>query len=665
MRKPHSFALFLHASALRSFVSAGSLQRKIRRQLRRWSGGAFVALGVLSFAMPMAAQNSPESAEIMHAGPSVHVSEALPSDPHGEVEIAANPQDAKELVACSMVFPNDSPTTDVVTYVTFDGGKTWKLALRTRGEDEHQSWDPDCGYGPGHVLYSLSEGLGAQYPDDNYDRIDRSIDGGQSWETFTRASHAERSFLVVDERPGLQHGWLYLYGMGADPGSIRVGYSTDGGKTFFTQVVPSEHGTHVVNIGPGVMLSDGTLVIPMPVLKQPADESQQGFRVRLPALIRVVRVKFQRANWPLKVETSTVAPWFADFEPNGSYYTTLAVNSSQGPFRDRIYAAWEDRSSGRSQVKLSYSADEGKTWSHPRVIDDDMARQVGDTIYGPDDIHGIVGVNLEGVVGVMWLDRREYPGDLGWAVRFCASLDGGETFLPSIKASNVDYDPSRGGRVPLFGDGDWNFKVKSTNTLSIGWFTFHGGHTMGLTADANGGFHPLWVANPTGIPQLWTTNIAVDGKAVKNGSPDLAKLEDGTKLVRLEFLDRYYNLKTHSLDFDLRLKNASKTRIRGPLKVRVLDVGSYVGEVTIQVGGAERSVEGTVWDFTSVLPVGVFGPGEITKTIHVHLILHGIDPFSQIGRFAMFETPLAILTTKVLAGSIEEPQHESGPQTMR
>jgi len=655
MRKLGRFASLLHPSAMCTSFSGFSLERKIARLPRRWGGGTFVALGLLALAMLVAAQNAPSSAEIMRAGPSVHVSEALPSDPHGEVEIDANPQDANELVACSMVFPNDSPTTDVVTYVSFDGGKTWKLALRTQGEDGHQSWDPDCRYGPGNILYSLSEGLGAEYPDDNYDRIDRSTDGGKTWETVTRAIHAERSFLVVDERPGPQQGWLYLYGMGADRGSIRVGYSTDGGKTFFTQVVPLEHDTYVVNIGPGVMLSDGTLVIPMPVLKQPPDESQQGFRVRLPALIQVVRVKFQRQNWPLKVETSTVAPWFADFEPNGSYYTTLAADSSVGPFRDRIYAAWEDRSSQRSEVKLAYSADEGKTWSHPRLIDDDVARQVGAAIHGPDDIHGIVAVNKEGVVGVMWLDRREYPDDLGWAVRFRTSLDGGETFLPSIKASNVDYDPSRGGRVPLFDDGDWRFKVKSTNTLSIGWFTFHGGHTMGLTADANGGFHPLWVANPTGMPQLWTTDITVEGKAIKNGSPDLAKLEDASKFVRLEFLNRYYNLKTHSLDFDLRLENASKATIRGRLKVRVLDAGSYMGDVTIRADGKERSVEGTVWDFTSLLPAGVFRPGDITKPMHVQLTVTGIDPFSQIGRFSFFETPLAVLTTKVLASAIDQP----------
>lgn len=620
----------------------------------QWSSALAAGTAWLLLATPLTAQVERNAGGPIHVGPSVHVSKDLPSDPHGEIEIGANPQDAGQLAACSMLFANDSPTSEVVTYVSFDGGQTWKLALRTKGPDDHESWDPDCRYGPGHVLYSLSEGTGPDYPD-SYDRIDRSSNGGKSWETFTRAIHAERSFIVVDDRPGPQNGWLYLYGMGADTNSIRVGYSTNGGKTFSTQVVPMEKGTYDVNIGPGAILSDGSLVFPMPIMKQLPEESQQGFRVRLPAQIRLIRVKFQQPNWPLKVETSEVAPWFADFEPNGSYYTTLAVDQSAGPFRDRIYAVWEDRSSGRSQVRLSFSKDLGKTWSPPRLIDDDIARQVGETIHGPDDIHGVVAVNPQGVVGVMWLDRRDFPDDLGWAVRFRASLDGGETFLPSVEASTVDYDPSRGGRVYLFGDGG-GLTVHSTNTLSIGWFVFHGGHTMGLTADAKGGFHPLWIANPTGIPQVWTTDIQVDGQAVKNGSPDLAKLQNASKLVRLEFLDRYYDMKAHAVDFDLRLENSSKEAIRGPVKVRVLDVGSYVGAVTIPEGAVEKSAEGTVWDFSSFIPGGVFEPGYITKPIHVHMVVQGIDPFTQIGRFSFFLTPLATLHTKVLVGSVAKSQ---------
>lgn len=656
MKIGHVVASTLRPSGTGSPPLGNSPKRALTSPFLLWSSLGLLVLGLSAAALPVAAQSAPSAGVDVQVGPSVQVSAALASDPHGEVEIGANPSDANELAACSMVFPNDSPTNDVVTYVTFDGGKTWKLSLRAKGDDGHASWDPDCQYGPGRILYSLSEGRSSNYPEDDYDRIDRSTDGGNTWGSPTFVAHAERSFLLVDKRPGPRHGWLYLYGMGPDEDSISVGYSSDGGKSFFTQVVRAKQGMRVANIGSGVILADGTLVFPRPIFQKPAPGTPQTFRVELPGSIQVVRAKFQQPNWPLKVETSTVAPWFADFEPNGSYYAYLAVDSSHGPFRGRIYAVWEDRFSGRSQVKLAFSSDEGKTWTQPRVLDDDVARQVGDTIHGPDDIHGNVAVNKFGVVGVMWLDRRDYADNLGWSVRFRASLDGGETFLPSSKASNADYEPGRDGPVPLFGDGDWEFKTQSTNSLTIPWFAFHGGHTMGLAADADGGFHPLWIANPAGTPQVWTTDITVKGHAVKNGSPGLAELKNANKRVRLEFLDRYYNVKTHVLDFDLRLENVSNALLRGPLKVRVLNVGSYIGQVTVNSGGAEKSVEGTVWDFTPFLHDGVFRPGEITKPIHVHLTVRGIDPFSQMGHFALFETPVAVLTTKVLAGSIDLPK---------
>jgi hypothetical protein len=41
-------------------------------------------------------------------------------------------------------------------------------------------------------------------------------------------------------------------------------------------------------------------------------------------------------------------------------------------------------------------------------------------------------------------------------------------------------------------------------------FKFMGGDTAGLTADASGVFHPVWVDNHTGVPQVWTARVTVE-----------------------------------------------------------------------------------------------------------------------------------------------------------
>src|SRR5260370_25424635 len=141
------------------------------RQLNWWM---VLLVFILFSRVPLAAQNPKVSSNTVRVGPSVNVSSDLPAEPHYEMEIAANPADGKQLMACSMLFPNSLPSLDVVTYLSFDGGKTWKLTLRTKRESIHPSWDPDCQYGPDNIAYSLSERLGLQY---SYNRIDRSMDG--------------------------------------------------------------------------------------------------------------------------------------------------------------------------------------------------------------------------------------------------------------------------------------------------------------------------------------------------------------------------------------------------------------------------------------------------------------------------------------------------------
>src|SRR5207247_9521570 len=99
--------------------------------------------------------------------------------------------------------------------------------------------------------------------------------------------------------------------------------------------------------------------------------------------------------------------------------------------------------SGRSGILLSYSGDGGRTWSAPRTVNDDRPRLKGP---GPDDFLPDVAVNAAGVVGVAWNDRRDHPDNLAYTVRFTASLDGGDTFLPSVRVSPQPHVPGGGQR---------------------------------------------------------------------------------------------------------------------------------------------------------------------------------------------------------------------------
>ncbi len=101
-----------------------------------------------------------------------------------------------------------------------------------------------------------------------------------------------------------------------------------------------------------------------------------------------------------------------------------------------------------------------------------------------------LAVNRDGVVGMLWYDRRDNPDNLSYYARFMASVDGGEKWLPSVRVST---DPYESGPVAK----------KSA-------FPGNGGDTAGLAPDANGVFHVVWIDDRTGVPQMWTATVRVD-----------------------------------------------------------------------------------------------------------------------------------------------------------
>src|SRR5437016_12973070 len=94
------------------------------------------------------------------------------------------------------------------------------------------------------------------------------------------------------------------------------------------------------------VLSDGRLAILFPIVTPPDT---------LP------RSKPDKPNASLQLVTSedggesfskatTVSEVFMVLKPGFTVPATLAVDRSSGPFRDRLYAAWWDFRSGRSEI---------------------------------------------------------------------------------------------------------------------------------------------------------------------------------------------------------------------------------------------------------------------------------------------------------------------------
>jgi WD40 repeat protein len=412
----------------------------------------------------------------IRVGPNVHVSKSRENSAHGEVIIAADPKDPARLLAASVI---SVPTKDrdnvpsVVAYRSFDAGKTWELAL-AKGED---FGDPALAFDPEGCAYFVALHRGFR-PESC-----RSRDGGKTWQApIKMADQVDRPFLTVDHTTGKFRGRLYCNGnlIGKDGFRPTVYVSRDSGKTFAPpKPLSVKDGTSDVP-GTCVVLSDGTLVVPYKVLDLPTN-GRYSIRVR----------RSINGGESFLDEQYLLGRDFLD----GAHHfdaPVLAVDPGSKAFKDYLYLVWSENTSVGSRAMFVVSKDKGVNWSTPVHISEQVDDKDEAKARRFHSVLPCVAVNAAGVVGVSWYDSRDSQEKKRCCnLRFRAALDGGKTWLPSATVTDVA--------------SSFDLMSKTDGHKGI-WL----GETAGLAADAAGHFHPLWVDNRTGVPQVFTAKVTVD-----------------------------------------------------------------------------------------------------------------------------------------------------------
>ncbi len=117
-------------------------------------------------------------------------------------------------------------------------------------------------------------------------------------------------------------------------------------------------------------------------------------------------------------------------------YPALTADITDGPYDGRFYCAFTDRAAdGFLDAYMTVSTDSGKTWSPRLRLNDDP---VGN---GVDQFHPWISVNPDGVVSVAFYDRRLDPSNLEFDLWMTHSFDGGQTWTPNQRVSNVSSNP--------------------------------------------------------------------------------------------------------------------------------------------------------------------------------------------------------------------------------
>jgi hypothetical protein len=609
------------------------LSRQWRRHLVAW---VVVLAGILP---------RPSVAQIT-VGKNVQVSRVNAQVTHEEFISASDPNDASRIMVCSDVFPRGVLQTAV--YASFDGGNTWQETLHT--DQLAGGGDPACAYGVHNdAYYAVLGGLKDAKPDDKEKFsmwIYRSSDAGKTWEGPVGLPGIDREYLIADNTQGKYRGRIYMNGTGFMESfgeSDKLGtsalyvYATEDGRVIRGPAQRASLSPRwILGMANSVVLSDGTLASLFGEFKTmdlAGEMDRSRTNVQPNGVLRVVTS--DDGGTTLK-SGSTVSQWYMHRpRSEGGVIPMIAADPGSAAFKDRLYVVWADIRSEHLQILLAYSADKGKTWSTPRVMSDEG--YVGDPAKGPDAITPVVAVNPAGVVGVAWADRRDSPDNLGWWYRFTASLDGGETFLPSVKVSEAanTYGGNRGWTPAGSGGPTGTGEVASIN-FSIGAdiFLYNAGHTGGMSADPSGVFHPVWVDNRTGVAQIWTSAVKVAGNVIKHGSAELADLDDIADKLKLEVDNTDFDAAKNLVTLTVRLKNTSKETVIGPVKGRVRRTWSGVGSVAIVDADNHLAGEGAVWDFSSLLNSGQLKPEESSQTRKLVFQLSNVHQISANANYS-------------------------------
>ena len=141
--------------------------------------------------------------------------------------------------------------------------------------------------------------------------------------------------------------------------------------------------------------------------------------------------------------------------------------------------------------------------------------------------------------------------------------------------------------------------------------------------------------------------MRVAGKATRNGSEDLAALDDLTPLTTLERVRSDYDRRTQTASVTVRLENTSKQAIEGPFKLRLTSLDSDVGIVEATGSSNGATGPGAVWDMTPSVDASRLEPGASSRPITLTFRLRDVRPFLQ-GHTDRLDNRLVTIFARVL-----------------
>lgn len=615
------------------------------------------------------------TAQVPATPPSVGPNVRLAPGEYNEMWVAVSPVRPNVMVAVAQVGGDELGTggRHAATMVSRDGGNTWstvRLPGYTAG-----AFDPMVVVGPDGRFYLMQCVIGGNFareiggPEASQRaaiRIWTTTGDAWTWDGPTEihpSVQPDHARLVVDMSNGPHRGRVYLAWNDVYDSFVRdqyamfLQYSDDHGKTFTDPtLIDLRPGGKLVATEP-VVLSDGTVLVTYYQYWNPLGDPRNE---KLPMFVRRSTDGAKTFSPPEQVFDFGPHIWPArrgEFPRAFSLPIVVADTSSASPYRDHVYATWDDTRSGRSDIWFSRSTDKGRTWSAPLRVNDNPPESplgVADFRMTP-----VVAVAPRGEIAIAWYDRRADPARRCWHYMIATSTDGGRRFGANHTVSTAAScpPPSRGpttyvhnlspfddpNRPPdstvarlstmeRFAVAGPDFVRQARNAANRGLTNgrivvsfdetrnLFAGHYTGLAADRDGAFIAVWADRRSGRQELFGARVTLAPPAAPP-----ANLADADVTDRVEVMSGppRYDATAGTVRIQLHLRNVSGQPVYGPMRLEVVGVAAAGGGPTAElVDSAGVALPSPVISFAGKLgSADRLGPRVVSEAVEVVLKL--------------------------------------------
>jgi len=391
-----------------------------------------------------------------------------------EEQIAVNPLDPDNLVAVWRDFRLGYRRVGVGT--SFDGGLTWNDRLL----DSHfYTWHSDPGittdrHGNFYIVILSYESTS----EPNGLFVLKSTDGGMTWSfpvpavDGTPGVFEDKELIACDRSGGPNDGNLYVVWSRFYSTQIYCVRSTNGGQSFGSEVRVSDSGG--VQWPTPVVGTDGTLYIAWVDYNSSAIKLDRSYN----------------GGQSFGSDITVTSVYAAQTDLNGGItvfgYPAMDADITGGLYDGNLYMAYMSRQGSDYDIYFRRSTTGGANWSAAVRLNDDAPNN------GRDQFHPWLVVSPDGVINVIFYDRRNDPSNFLMDIYFTQSFDGGLTWADNQRITTVSSNPNAGLRAGLIGE------------------------YIGLAASSAGRVHAVWTDTRDGSQDVYTTVIGT-GTGVAEG----------------------------------------------------------------------------------------------------------------------------------------------------